>query len=347
MLSAYEQLKLTLIAAPKTFLITGCAGFIGSNLLEQLLLLGQNVVGLDNFATGKQANLDEVRTLISEQQWQRFRFIQGDIRNPEECVEACQGVDYVLHQAALGSVPRSIADPATSTCSNVNGTLNMLIAARDAKVRRVVYASSSSVYGDHPALPKVEDQIGAPLSPYAVTKYVNELHAGQFARHYGLESIGLRYFNVFGPRQDPDGPYAAVIPKWVAAMIAGEQVFINGSGETSRDFCFINNVVQANLLTATSDNQDAVNQVYNVAVNANTNLKDLFEMLRTRLARSYNHLDKFSPVYKEFRPGDVMHSQASIHKAMTLLGYRPTHTIEQGLDVALEWYKNSCDKTSA
>lgn len=343
MASAYEAVKTDLRDNPKTWLVTGCAGFIGSNLLERLLKLGQTVVGLDNFSTGNRQNLDEVRTLVGEEQWQRFRFIEGDVREPAGCSTACRGVDYVLHQAALGSVPRSIADPVTSTACNVNGTLNMLVAARDQRVKRFVYASSSSVYGDHPALPKKEENIGRPLSPYAVTKYVNELYAGQFAAHYGLECVGLRYFNVFGPRQDPNGPYAAVIPKWVAAMIGGETVYINGTGETSRDFCFVENVVQMNLLAATSGNPAAVNQVYNVAVNARTTLNRLFELLRALLAADYPHLSDCRPVYRDFRAGDVLHSQADIAKAERLLGYRPSHAIEQGLAEALGWYRGSPD----
>jgi UDP-N-acetylglucosamine 4-epimerase len=337
----YEQVKRNLRENPKTWLVTGCAGFIGSNLLEKLLKLGQTVVGLDSFITGKRKNLDEVCSQVTEEQWKRFRFIEGDIRDPEVCQNACINVDFVLHQAALGSVPRSIENPVNSTENNVNGTLNMLVAARDNKVKRFVFASSSSVYGDHPALPKVEDNIGAPLSPYAVTKYVNELYAEQFAKHYGMETIGLRYFNVFGPRQDPEGPYAAVIPKWIAAMIAGETVYINGTGETSRDFCFIENVVQMNLLAATVDNPDAINQIYNVALNARTSLNELFEMLRLSLSVDYSHLKKFTPVYCEFRTGDVMHSQADIAKAMNYLGYVPSHDIGRGLDEALGWYKEN------
>jgi UDP-N-acetylglucosamine/UDP-N-acetylgalactosamine 4-epimerase len=337
-MSAYEQLKNDLRNNPKTWLVTGCAGFIGSNLLEALLKLDQTVVGLDNFATGRQRNLAEVQTLVTVEQWARFRFIEGDIRTPECCAQACAGVDYVLHQAALGSVPRSITDPVASTTNNVNGTLNMLVAARDAKVQRFVYASSSSVYGDHPALPKVEENIGTPLSPYAVTKYIAELYAAQFGRHYGLGCIGLRYFNVFGPRQDPDGPYAAVIPKWVAAMIAGESVIINGTGETSRDFCYIANVVQMNLRAATCANSEAVNQVYNVAVNARTDLNELFEMLRSRLVREFPRLADFTPAYQDFRAGDVMHSQADISKATRLVGYEPTYLIEAGLNESLAWY---------
>ncbi|MBT0653106.1 SDR family oxidoreductase [Geomobilimonas luticola] len=343
MSSVYEQLKGNLRTNPKTWLVTGCAGFIGSNLLEQLLKLDQVVVGLDNFATGKQRNLDEVQSLVSNEQWAQFRFIEGDIRDIATCQQACDRVDYVLHQAALGSVPRSIADPVASTTSNVKGTLNMLVAARDAKVKRFVYASSSSVYGDHPALPKVEENIGRQLSPYAVTKYVCELYADQFARHYGLETIGLRYFNVFGPRQDPEGPYAAVIPKWVAAMIAGEQVFINGTGETSRDFCYVANVVQMNLLAATCVNPDAVNQVYNVALNDRTSLNELFELLRSRLVGEFSYLREYKPVYRDFRAGDVMHSQADVGKAVRMIGYWPTHSIKDGLDEALEWYKGNAN----
>jgi len=337
--TAYEKLKQQIRSEPRTWLITGVAGFIGSNLLEHLLRLGQSVVGLDNFSTGNRRNLDEVRSLVGEERWARFGFIEGDIRDPETCARACSGVDYVLHQAALGSVPRSIDNPQNTNENNVTGTLNMMVAARDAKVRRFVYASSSAVYGDHPALPKVEEHIGRSLSPYAVSKHVCELYANQFANHYGLDCIGLRYFNVFGPRQDPNGPYAAVIPKWVAAMIAGDAVYINGTGETSRDFCFVENVVQMNLLSATGTDPGAVNQAYNVALNDRTSLNQLFELLRSRLAPDYPHLNEYAPVYRDFRAGDVMHSQADIAKAQSLLGYEPTHTIGQGLDVALPWYK--------
>lgn len=337
-MTAYEKLKLEIRAEPRKWLVTGCAGFIGSNLLEHLLKLDQFVVGLDSFITGKRKNLDEVRSLVSNDQWQRFSFIEGDIRNIDICQSACREADFVLHQAALGSVPRSIETPVNSTEANINGTLNMLVSARDNQVKRFVYASSSSVYGDHPALPKIEENIGTPLSPYAVTKYVNELYAAQFAKHYGLETIGLRYFNVFGPRQDPNGPYAAVIPKWVAAMIAGEQVYINGTGETSRDFCFIENVVQMNLLAATSDNPEAMNQVYNVALNARTSLNELYEMLRSQLVGQYPHLKECKPIYRDFRAGDVMHSQADVGKAERLVGYNATHNIGQGLEQALQWY---------
>ncbi len=341
MSSPYELLKKDLRAIPKTWLVTGCAGFIGSNLLEQLLKLGQTVVGLDNFATGKQRNLDEVQSLVGNEQWAQFRFIEGDIRDLATCHQVCAGVDYVLHQAALGSVPRSIDDPITSNASNVTGFLNMLVAARDAKVRRFVYAASSSTYGDHPGLPKFEDTIGRPLSPYAVTKYVNELYADVFGRCYGLESIGLRYFNVFGPRQDPDGAYAAVIPKWIAAMLHREPIYINGTGETSRDFCYVQNTIQANLLAATAESAAAVNQVYNVAVNARTDLNDLFALLRNGLSVRHPALKNVRPVYRDFRAGDVMHSQADIGKAGRLLGYVPTHMIGRGLDEALEWYERN------
>ena len=291
-----------------------------------------------NFATGKKQNIEEVKQSLSKTQWAKFKFIEGDIRDLEICQRACQGMEYVLHQAALGSVPRSIEDPLLTNESNVTGHLNMLVAARDAKVKRFVYAASSSTYGDSPGLPKVEDVIGRPLSPYAVTKYVNELYADVFARCYGTESIGLRYFNVFGPRQDPDGAYAAVIPKWIAAMIRNAPVEINGDGETSRDFCFVQNVVQANILSATTTNPAAINQVYNVAVHARTTLNQLFELLRTKLTPQFPHLATYQPVYRDFRFGDVRHSEADIGKAKTLLDYAPTHTVEQGMEEALAWY---------
>lgn len=337
-MNRYEAVKSNLQSEPKTWLITGVAGFIGSNMLEHLLRLDQTVVGLDNFSTGKQSNLDEVQKTVSEKQWQRFRFIEGDIRELTTCHDVCRGVDYILHEAALGSVPRSIADPIASNASNVTGFLNMLVAARDSGVKRFVYAASSSTYGDHPALPKREDIIGKPLSPYAVTKYVNELYADVFARTYGVESAGLRYFNVFGPRQDPEGAYAAVIPCWIRALIKGETVHINGNGETSRDFCFVENVVQMNILAATSSDPAAINQIYNTAVNARTSLTELFSMLHTRLLPHYPHLQGCTPLYRDFRKGDVLHSQADISKAAALLGYTPSHTIDTGLDTALPWY---------
>src|SRR5690606_7871171 len=336
-MSQYQTVCEQLQQAPKTWLITGVAGFIGSNLLETLLKLNQNVVGLDNFATGHQYNLDEVQSLVKPEQWANFKFYKGDIRNFEDCQIACAGVDYVLHQAALGSVPRSIADPITANAANITGFLNMLTAARDAEVKSFTYAASSSTYGDHPALPKVEDNIGKPLSPYAVTKYVNELYAEVFARTYGFKAIGLRYFNVFGKRQDPNGAYAAVIPKWTAAMIAGDDVFINGDGETSRDFCFIENTVQANILAATTQNDEAKNQVYNVAVGDRTTLNDLFNAIKVALAENGVNYAK-NPVYCEFRTGDVRHSQASIAKIENALGYAPEFRIDAGLRLAMQWY---------
>jgi UDP-N-acetylglucosamine 4-epimerase len=449
----YEQLKTRLISEPHTWLITGVAGFIGSNLLETLLKLNQRVVGLDSFVTGFQHNLDEVQSLVSADQWANFNFIQGDIRNLDDCRRAmtfhskqaaqsatmflgedpcgltqslqqgfsCEqsaaelndeviqsdlslrggnadaaiqrggvsasciphpesyAVEYVLHQAALGSVPRSVENPIATNETNINGFLNMLVAAKDAKVRRFVYAASSSTYGDHPALPKVEDKIGKPLSPYAVTKYVNELYADVFARTYGFNTIGLRYFNVFGPRQTPDGAYAAVIPKWISSMIKGEPVYINGDGETSRDFCFIENVRQINLLAATigtlddesviasearqeakpsSRNrhceersdvaiQSPTNQVYNVAVGDRTTLNQLYEQLHLNLLSDYPHLHDVKPVYRDFRGGDVRHSLADISKAATLLGYQPTHRIDEGLKVAMDWYVRHVTKEAA
>ncbi|MCC4309512.1 Vi polysaccharide biosynthesis UDP-N-acetylglucosaminuronic acid C-4 epimerase TviC [Alcanivorax marinus] len=334
----YEQCQSDLQAHPKTWLITGVAGFIGSNLLETLLGLGQTVVGLDNFTTGHQHNLDEVRENVGEGAWQRFSFIEGDIRDLDTCRLAVRGADHVLHQAALGSVPRSIADPIATNQANIDGFLNMLVAAKDEGVGSFTYAASSSTYGDHPDLPKVEDKIGNPLSPYAVTKYVNELYAGVFARTYGFKTIGLRYFNVFGPRQDPNGAYAAVIPKWTAAMIQGETVHINGDGETSRDFCFVDNAVQANLLAATTEDEHK-DEVYNVACNARTSLNELFDSIAAELAKEGVAYDK-RPNYGDFRPGDVRHSQADIGKAISGLGYKPSHSVAEGLAVAMPWYRN-------
>ena len=334
--TTYNQVKETLVQTPKTWLITGVAGFIGSNLLETLLLLEQKVVGLDNFATGFQHNLDEVQGVVSAEQWSRFSFIEGDICELADCEQACAGVDYVLHQAALGSVPRSIADPINTNHTNISGFLNMLVAARDAQVSSFTYAASSSTYGDHPALPKVEDAIGNPLSPYAVTKYVNELYAEVFARTYNFNTIGLRYFNIFGKRQTPDGAYAAVIPKWTAAMIAGDEVFINGDGDTSRDFNFIENAVQANILAATAT-EEAKNQVYNVAVGGRTTLNTLFSALKEHLrANGVSYTQE--PVYRDFRPGDVRHSQANITKIQNALGYAPQFNIIQGIEEAMPWY---------
>ena len=337
-MSAYEKLKAQLLVEPRTWLITGVAGFIGSNLLETLLLLDQQVVGLDNFATGHQRNLDEVQGVVSASQWRNFKLIRGDIRDLTDCTQACQGVDHVLHQAALGSVPRSLEDPLATNASNITGFLNILVAARDVKVKSFTYAASSSTYGDHPGLPKIEDVIGSPLSPYAVTKYVNEMYAEVFSRCYGFASIGLRYFNVFGPRQDPDGAYAAVIPKWTAALLQGQTIYINGDGETSRDFCFVANAVQANLLAATTGNSETLNQVYNVAVGDRTTLNDLFSLLRANLV-SAGVNQQIEPIYRDFRVGDVLHSQADIGKARNLLLYAPTHSLAEGIVEAMPWYK--------
>ena len=337
-MSRYDALKRELAQQPRRWLVTGAAGFIGSNLLEALLGLEQQVVGLDNFATGHRRNLEQVRDAVGPAAWRNFEFIEGDIRRPEDCRRACAGTDLVLHQAALGSVPRSIEDPLATHEANLTGSLNMLVAARDAGVRRFVHAASSSTYGDHPALPKVEGVVGRPLSPYAVTKYANELYAEAFARCYGLASIGLRYFNIFGPRQDPGGAYAAVIPRWIARIAAGEPVQINGDGETSRDFCYVENAIQANLLAATVVDAGALNQVYNVAVGERTTLNELHDLLRALLLPHYPGVRDRPPEYRSFRDGDVRHSQADISKAQRLLGYSPTHRIGVGLKQALGWY---------
>ncbi len=337
MMTTYEVLQRQLPLQPKTWLIAGVAGFIGSNLLETLLKLGQRVVGVDNFATGFQRNLDEVKAEVTSEQWRQFRFMEGDIRNLSDCKKACEGVDYVLHQAALGSVPRSLADPIATNATNITGFLNMLVAARDANVKSFTYAASSSTYGDHPGLPKVEDIIGKPLSPYAVTKYVNELYADVFCRCYGFSTIGLRYFNVFGKRQDPNGAYAAVIPRWTASMIKGQDVFINGDGETSRDFCYIANVVEANLLAATTINPEARNQVYNIAVGDRTTLNQLFDILRSALNNNGVAYGK-PPRYREFRAGDVRHSQADISKARKLLAYSGRFNLQTGIEQSMPWY---------
>lgn len=344
-MNAFQELQQRLSGQSHTWLITGVAGFIGSNLLERLLKLGQRVVGLDSFVTGHRRNLVEVQGLVSPEQWERFDFVEGDIRNIDDCHRVMrwrgeQDVDYVLHQAALGSVPRSIVDPIATNETNITGFLNMLVASRDAKVKSFTYAASSSTYGDHPGLPKVEGEIGKPLSPYAVTKYVNELYAEVFARVYGFSTIGLRYFNVFGPRQDPNGAYAAVIPKWTASLLGGEPVFINGDGETSRDFCFIENTVQANILAATAQNDEAKNQIYNVAVGDRTTLNDLFNAIKAALNENGVEYTK-QPVYREFRAGDVRHSQASIEKIKSLLKYEPVYAIGEGIKKAVNWYVNN------
>ena len=364
MQTRFEHLKAHLIKESYIWLVTGVAGFIGSNLLETLLKLNQRVIGLDNLSTGYQRNLDEVRALVTDAQWQNFFFMQGDIRSLEDCKRAMLfpasklhgqevndvAIDFVLHQAALGSVPRSLADPLATNATNVSGFLNMLVAARDANVKSFTYAASSSTYGDHPGLPKVEDTIGKPLSPYAVTKYVNELYAEVFDRCYNFKTIGLRYFNVFGPRQDPDGAYAAVIPKWIISIAKGEPIYINGDGETSRDFCFIENTVQANLLAATaydSLNQprpesiggiSPLNQIYNIAVGESTSLNDLCAQIQSSLRLMSPQLQAVQTIHRDFRAGDVQHSLADISKAQQLLGYTPTHNIRQGLEMAMPWY---------
>jgi UDP-N-acetylglucosamine/UDP-N-acetylgalactosamine 4-epimerase len=340
-MSAYDQLQAQLKATPKTWLVTGVAGFIGSNLLEALLLQDQRVIGLDNFSTGKRKNLEEVQALVTPAQWKNFRFLEGDISDLGACQRACEGVELVLHQAALGSVPLSIADPLGSHRSNVTGFLNMLLAARDAKVQRFVYASSSAIYGDDPGLPKVEQKIGRPLSPYAANKAINEVYANAFGKAYGLPCVGLRYFNVFGPRQDPEGAYAAVIPLWIATLLRRQPVFINGDGETSRDFCFVANVVQANLLAATTSNPEAINEVYNVALGHRTTLNELFHSLQDSLRAKDPALLEQKPIYRDFRPGDVRHSLADISKAQRLLGFAPTHTIRAGLELAMDWYRRN------
>lgn len=348
-MTAYETLLEALPTSPRTWLITGVAGFIGSNLLETLLKLDQRVVGLDNFATGHQHNLDDVRSLTTPAQWANFCFVKGDIRQLEDCeramhwrpaqdaTTAATPVEYVLHQAALGSVPRSLVDPIATNSTNVTGFLNMLVAARDAGTKSFTYAASSSTYGDHPALPKVEDVIGKPLSAYAVTKYVNELYADVFARSYGFNSIGLRYFNVFGKRQDPNGAYAAVIPKWIGSLIKGEDVFINGDGMTSRDFCFISNVVQANLLASTTQSPEALNQVYNIAVGDQTTLSQLAAAISLELKGMAVEATS-QIIHRDFRQGDVRHSCADIQKAKLRLGYLPTHNIQKGLAETAAWY---------
>ncbi len=333
-----EQIKEKLSRQPRKWLITGAAGFIGSNLLETLLNLNQEVVGLDNFSTGHHHNLAQVKERLQTKQWQKFQLIEDDIRDLKACQRACTGVNYVLHEAALGSVPRSIEDPLLTNANNITGFLNMLVAARDAGVNNFVYAASSSTYGDHPGLPKVEDKIGRPLSPYAVTKYVDELYADVFSRTYNMACIGLRYFNVFGRRQDPNGAYAAVIPKWFAGMVKGGELFINGTGETSRDFCYIDNTVQANILAACTDNKEAVNQVYNVAYGQRTTLNELFEMIKARVALKQPQARDIKPEYRDFRAGDVLHSLADISKINKLLGYEPEYSVESGLDQAAEWY---------
>ncbi len=339
MSTIYEQVQDELRAAPRKWLITGVAGFIGSHLLEALLRLDQEVVGVDNFASGHRKNLIEVQAAVKPVEWSRFKLIEGDIADPGLCDLACAGASIVLHQAALGSVPASMADPLASHRSNVTGCLNVLMAAKQVVAGRVVFASSSAVYGDDEQLPKVEGKIGNPLSPYAATKWMDEVYADVFTRAYGLESIGLRYFNVFGPRQDPNGSYAAVIPKWIAALLKNEPVYINGDGQTTRDFCHVANVVQANLLAAVTRHPEAVNQVYNIALGERTTLNDLFYTLREILRGPEAVREK--PVYREFRPGDIRHSLADISKAGKYLGFEPTHRLNSGLRLSMDWYRRN------
>jgi UDP-N-acetylglucosamine 4-epimerase len=336
-MASYTKIKKILLVNPKIWLITGVAGFIGSNLLETLLKLDQKVVGLDNFSTGNEYNLKEVQGLVSKKQWANFTFIKGNISNLKSCQLACQGIDYVLHQAAIGSVPRSIKDPINTNKSNITGFLNMLVAAKDANVKNFVYAASSSTYGDHKKLPKKEHIIGNPLSPYAVTKYVNELYADVFNKAYEFNSIGLRYFNVFGKRQTPNSTYAAVIPKWIHAIIKNEEIFINGDGKTSRDFCFIENAIQANILAATNTNKKAFNNIYNIALGDRTSLNELYAMLQSAINKQSN-IKHSKLIYRDFRAGDVKHSQADISKARNLLGYRPTHKVKSGIDETINWH---------
>jgi UDP-N-acetylglucosamine 4-epimerase len=338
-MSDYESLRKSLATQPKTWLVTGVAGFIGSHLLETLLNLDQRAIGFDNFSTGYQKNLEDVRALVGETRWSRFKMIDGDICDAAVCRRACEGVDFVLHQAALGSVPRSLADPLATHENNVTGFVNMAIAARDAGVKRFVFASSSAVYGDEPGSPKVEDKIGSPLSPYAASKIMNEIYAGVFARAYDFSFVALRYFNVFGPRQDPEGAYAAVIPKWIAALLAREPIYINGDGETSRDFCYIENVIQANLLAATTTEPEAINQTYNIAIGQRTTLNELVELLKRELQARDPAVQNQKPIYRDFRPGDVRHSLADISKAHRLLGYESEYPIERGLELAMDWYR--------
>ena len=339
----YQAVRAQLVARQHRWLVTGVAGFIGSHLLHALLALGQRVVGLDNYLTGYRHNISHVLDQLPHALARNFTLIEGDIRDVEVCRQACDGVDYVLHQAALGSVARSLETPLLTNDINVGGFLNVLEAARLARVGRVVYAASSAAYGDHPALPKQEAQIGRALSPYALSKHVNELYAAVYGHSYGLATIGLRYFNVFGPRQDPGGAYAAVIPAWIAAMIGRQRLTIHGDGDSSRDFCFVGNAVQANLLAALAVHPDADGQVFNVAVGERTSLNELYLLLHGMLIERYGHLRDFAPQYADFRAGDVRHSQADIGKAAALLGYVPTHDLRRGLRHTLRWYMAQLD----
>ncbi len=344
-MNIYDELQKNLKSNPKVWLVTGVAGFIGSNILETLLSLDQKVIGLDNFATGFRCNIDQsikdANELVGQNVEHNFKFIEGDITELDICKNACFGVDYVLHQAAIGSVDRSINDPITTNQANIVGFLNMLVASKDQKVEKFIYASSSSIYGNNKDLPKKENMIGGPLSPYAVTKQVNELYSEVFASTYGLKTIGLRYFNVFGKRQDPNGAYAAVIPKWISKIIKNEQVFVNGDGQTSRDFCYVKNAVQMNLLAATTTNKKAIDQIYNVALNDQTSLNELYFMIEERLIEKVKGLKQKKPLYKDYRKGDIRHSRADIGKANKLLNYEPKYKISEGLDETIDWYVNS------
>ncbi|MAD58229.1 MAG: LPS biosynthesis protein WbpP [Porticoccus sp.] len=336
-LSSYDKRKKDLIRNPKNWLITGVAGFIGSSLLETLLDLGQTVIGIDNFSISDDSNLLSVQNTAGLN-WSNFTFYEGDIRNLDDCLKGCKNADYVLHQAALGSVPRSIADPVCTNDSNINGFLNMLLAVKSSDVKRFVYAASSSTYGDHPDLPKTEKRIGRPLSPYAITKFVNELYAEVFSKIYGIETIGLRYFNVFGPRQSSEGAYSAVIPKWINSLLSGNTCSINGDGTTSRDFCYIDNVVQANILAATTTNKESINQVYNIAYGGSTTLNELFELLVQNISKNNFKIINKEPHFNNFRTGDVLHSLADITKAKRLLGFNPSHTAKEGLENTVNWF---------
>lgn len=338
MTQRFAQVSSELQKSPRRWVVTGVAGFIGSNLAERLLSLGQHVVGLDNFATGHRHNLDDLLARVQPEARARFQFIEGDIRDGAACAEACRDADVVLHQAALGSVPRSVQDPVTSNAVNVEGTLNMLVAARDAQVKRFVYASSSSVYGDDTSPTKREDRTGQPLSPYAATKFADELYAATFFSAYGFESIGLRYFNVFGPRQDPNGPYAAVIPRWIEALLDGKSPSLFGEGNKSRDFCFVDNVVQANILAGTADRRAVEQRVFNIACGERTTLEDLFQMIRSELSQHQSSAAGIELAREPARVGDIPHSLAEIARAEQILGYAPTHRIQDGLKATVAWY---------
>ena len=339
----YDEVCEELVNSPRRWLVTGVAGFIGSALLERLLDLGQSVVGVDNFLTGHKRNIDDVLAIHPDERLQ-FRFIEGDLRDKEVAEKAVKDVDIVLHQAALGSVPRSLKDPMATHSHNVDAFLNILVAAKDAGIERVVYASSSSVYGDHPALPKVEDKIGVPLSPYAASKRVDEIYAQVFHGAYGQQNIGLRYFNVFGRRQDPNGPYAAVIPRWISSLLEGKPIVIFGDGTNSRDFCYVDNVVQANLLAGTTKDTSVCGTVYNTGCNGRTNLVELFNMIRDDLARDVPEVASAEPVFEPPRAGDIPHSQASIEKIIGALGYSPTHQIVDGMDETVSWFSQRLRK---